>query len=403
MLSAARRIAGLTKFLDRRGHEVTVITSIVSGSSGVPGAAKTLRTRDFMASPLNWRRGNFAAIAGESDKGYDPTPSAAASIVVPDLELVGWVPFALARARAECKRSRFDCVITSSPPQSAHLIGLALRRRGLPWVADFRDGWGFEPTRQPFPTSFQRLADAAIERAVVQRSDVVVGVTEPISEDFRSRFGCVARTITNGFDPEEPVSEESEHSLDPERFSIVYTGSLGFGGNSPAPLLDAVALLAESHPDFAARLEVVIAGPSTQGEQAAISASGQSVRSVGQLPREEVLALQRAADALVLFTGDDRPSVATGKLYEYLASQRPIIVIGDKSAAASIVRENDAGATVSARDIAGIRDLLVRSISGKLTRSPESLRATPRYAYPQIAAAMEEAVELAISLADHRK
>ena len=38
----------------------------------------------------------------------------------------------------------FDCVITTSPPESAHGVGMALARRGVPWVADVRDAWNFE-------------------------------------------------------------------------------------------------------------------------------------------------------------------------------------------------------------------------------------------------------------------
>lgn len=351
-----------------------------------------------MVSPLNWRRRNFAAIAGESAATYDPSPSVAASIVVPDLELVGWTPFAVSRALGLVSREAFDCVITSSPPQSCHLVGLALKRRGLPWVADFRDGWTYEPTRRPFPTSWQRRLDSIIESRVARQADVLVGVTEPISDDLRDRFGGEVMTITNGFDPDEPVASGDAWAppIRKERFSVAYTGSLGFGGNSPEPLFAAIRSLKESHPELAARLEVVFAGPSTREEQSSWRDLDGCVSSVGYLPRDRVLALQRAADALVLFTGDDRPSVATGKLYEYLASGRPIIVVGDRSAAASIVRDEGAGVTVGASDIPALAEVLAGAVTGNLGRSQ-----TPDewYSYPRVAGRMEQAVEKAISVA----
>src|SRR5947209_6890069 len=141
-LSAARRVAGLAKYLDRLGHRVTVLTSLASGRGPVPGA-RAIRTRDAMVSALNWRRESFAALAGGSgDGGYEGRPSRLASLFVPDLAVAGWLPFALPRARDLAAGA--DAVITTSPPHSGHLVGLALRGRGLPWVADFRDGWTFE-------------------------------------------------------------------------------------------------------------------------------------------------------------------------------------------------------------------------------------------------------------------
>ena len=157
-MSAARRAAGLTKYLARAGHSVTVLTSVMSGSGPISGAARTVRTRDLLVSPLNWRRSGLAALQGDASATVAAAPSALAAWAVPDLQLAGWVPFALARAIGLARRERFDCVITTSPPASAHLIGLALRPHGLAWIADFRDGWTFETQRSGLGASLARRA-----------------------------------------------------------------------------------------------------------------------------------------------------------------------------------------------------------------------------------------------------
>src|ERR1700716_4477441 len=73
-LSAARRVAGLAKYLDRLGHRVTVLTSLSSGRGPVPGA-RGVRTRDAMVSALNWRRESFRALAGGGrGGGYEGAP-----------------------------------------------------------------------------------------------------------------------------------------------------------------------------------------------------------------------------------------------------------------------------------------------------------------------------------------
>jgi glycosyltransferase involved in cell wall biosynthesis len=398
-LSAAHRIAGLTRYLARLGHEVTVITSVVSGSGPVPDAARTVRTRDLMVSPLNWRRENFEALQSAGDAGYDPAPSALASVVVPDLELIGWLPFATARALRMARRGHFDCVITSSPPHSGHLVGLALQTRGVPWLADFRDGWTFEPTRPRYPLGAQRRCDAALERIVATRADAIVAVTPPITEDLRLRFGSEGVTVTNGFDPEEAVAPSTwTPPLAADRHSLVYTGSLSYAGNSPEPLLRGLDLLAAERPELAARLEVVFAGPTTTSEREEFALREPLVRTVGRLPRDRTLALQRAADGLILIAGDHRPSVATGKLYEYLAADRPILVLGSTSVAARIVEATGSGDAVPLDDPAVIAGALERLLErGAPACGGDRAVVLENYGYPALARRMAAQIEVAIA------
>src|SRR3979409_1163366 len=78
-LSAARRVAGLAKYLDRRGHRVTVLTSLSSGRGPVPGA-RVVRTRAAMVRAVNGRRASFQALAGGGGDGYEAAPSRLASV-----------------------------------------------------------------------------------------------------------------------------------------------------------------------------------------------------------------------------------------------------------------------------------------------------------------------------------
>ena len=172
-LIAARRSAAFAKYLGRRGHRVTVLTSVASGSGPIEGAERVVRTRDLIATPLNWRRGHFETLSGAENTGYG-APSRLESVFVPDVASATWLPFALPRALALARREQFDCVITSSPPQSTHLVGLALARRGLPWIAELRDGWTFEPPRARWPLGIQARMDAALEAHARDAESLVV-------------------------------------------------------------------------------------------------------------------------------------------------------------------------------------------------------------------------------------
>jgi glycosyltransferase involved in cell wall biosynthesis len=392
-LIAARRIGGLTKYLGRLGFWVTVLTSAMSGDGQVEGAVRVARTGDLLTSRLNWRRGSLDALRGDAVAAYSPR-SRLEDLVVPDLGAVTWLPYALPAA-LRLDPVSFDCVLTSSPPQSAHLIGRALKRRGLPWIAELRDGWTFEPPRPPLPR-LQRAVDARLERATLTRADLVIAVTEPIADDVGRRLGIRAETVTNAFDPEEQADPAAARDLvHPDRFTLVHTGRTAVSGSTPRPLLDALELLGPG------LLDVVLAGPLSEDERGLVESAQERglVRWVGALDRGRTLALQRAADALLVVTeGATRRSVATGKLFEYLGARRPILVLGEETEAARIVVEAGAGRVTSATDPSAIAESL-RSLVDDPPPAPEPA-AVERYGFPAIADRVAELVEEVVSTSE---
>jgi glycosyltransferase involved in cell wall biosynthesis len=404
-MSAARRAAGLTRYLTELGHRVTVLTSVMGGSGPVAHATRTVRTRDLMVSPLNWRRGNLAALQGSAGAGPVAAPSAIAAWTVPDLQLVGWSPFALPRALGLARHRAIDCVITTSPPASAHLVGLALQARGIPWVADFRDGWTFESQRPAWGTPALGALDRALERLVATRADAVSAVTPPIADDLARRFGRPVQTVTNGFDPGDDDAApppEGAAERDPARRTLVHTGTLSYGGRPLAPLIAGVRALREAEPSAAERLSVVLIGPATEAEHAEVRDAGvqDTIRFAGSVDHAAAVAAQRDADGLLVITGPGQSGVATGKLFEYLSTGRPILVIGDDTAAATIVRDAGAGRAVDRDDPQALAAMLK-----ELALTPDALphpsdEAVAAFSYPALAGQMAELVEQAIA---HRR
>src|SRR5919202_1240780 len=141
--------------------------------------------------------------------------------------------------------------------------------------------------------------------------------------------------------------------MQPRLIRFVHTGRMWSPGSTPRPLVEAVRRLRREQPRVAAALEVVFAGPLQTAESELLAAPDLAgfVRSVGMLERPQALGLQRAADWLLVVTeGAARRSVATGKLFEYLAARRPILVLGAETEAARIVAEARAGFATSAED-----------------------------------------------------
>lgn len=391
----------MVKYLRRLGHEVTVITAAPPGHQ--PGASDGVeRTASLNASPALRRlllrpdRSSRAPAASALENRV--APAALWRGLVPDPWVLTWNPYASQAVRRELARHRPECVITSSPAESTHLLAARLGDRRPAWVADFRDGWGFEPLREPFPFRAQRALDRRLERRTMAAADVLVGATRPIAADFRSRFGRDGVHIPNGFDREAEIAPSPPAEFDAGKFTLVHTGPLlGPRGRDPRPLLAALRSVAEQQPELGERVELLVVGRSEYDERRLVEGAGVAgvVRHLGHLPRREALALQRAADSLVLLTSP-ATCEATGKLYEYLAADRPIIALAAGNEAARIVTETATGVVVAPDDQAAIAAALRTALSGDLRKrfSPRGLEA---YRYPAPAEQMAGAIERAIA------
>lgn len=387
----------LVRYLRLAGHDVTVVATDAYGRLSEAEETGVVRVRDVRSlKPLRrmFRRGDAPET---SQAGTEAPPGKLlTNVFVPDAHVVGWLPAALGRVRGILARSSFDVIITSGPPESTHLIGLLLGDRRPAWIADFRDGWCFEPLRDPFPTRPQRTLDAWLERRVAQTAERVIAATSPISEDLARRLGARAVCVPNAWDPELTIAvDEHRPSADPS-VRLVYTGTFsGVRGSDPEPFLRALAAVRAEHSTRPIRL--VVAGPLSNADKDLIetTGAGDAIQYLGVLGRMEALALQRSADALLLFTSRNR-SEATGKLFEYIGAGRPVLALAADNEAARIVQETNIGITVPPDDVEEIAAGLRRFASGQMAAeyAPHGIE---RFTYPAPADAIAGLVEEALA------
>lgn len=395
--TGAHRPAAMAKWLRRLGHRVTVLTTSAYGTGDAAVEQDVIRSADLQRMRARLHGRDHIDALFDSDT-YTGRPHILSRVIVPEALAVAWAPFALREAVRANSRERFDCVITSSPPESVHMIGKALRRRGVPWIADLRDGWIFEPIRPPFPTAAQRRLDERLERRWLGSADAVVCVSRPAADDLRNRLRLEPELIPNGWDPDLGVESTdrsaADRLLDQERISLVYTGRFGSYGRDPTALVEALRALGREHPDEAARLELVVAGPLTEDEVALMRRDVAPARIVvaGTLDRSQALGLQREADALLLLASSRRTQLLNFKLFEYLAAGPPILALAAGTEAGRVATEAG-GEAVRADDVSAIVSALRRVVAGELEPTDPALR--ERYSYPSVAERMAEVAEQA--------
>jgi glycosyltransferase involved in cell wall biosynthesis len=391
--TGGQRPASMARHLTALGHEVVVLTTSAYGPAP-SGPVRVVQTNDAQRWRARLAGAGTVASLYDAD-GYSGRPHWLSRVVVPEPLALAWAPFARRAALRLVREERFDAVITSSPPESAHLVGRALqRRRGVPWIAELRDAWTFESLRPPFPTRAQRALDARLERRWLGSADAVVCLSDAAAADLRRRGIADPVVITNGWDPEQvKTAPDSGVALDPDRVSLVYTGRFGRGRDEGA-LVDAVALLAREDPTAAARLELVVAGPITEEERDVLGrdVSPARVLVAGSLPRERAVALQREADALLLIAHPESSWRLNYKLFEYLAAGRPILALAEGTESGSVAGGLGA-VVVGAGDARAIEAALRRLVSEGVPAP--SAEAAAQYAYPAPAEQMVATIEAA--------
>jgi Glycosyltransferase Family 4 len=296
-------------------------------------------------------------------------------LLVPD-ENVSWnltaIPAAVRIARAE----DVDVVLTTSPPNSVHLVGAAVKRAtGARWVADLRDSILAHPHRRAERAAVRakERVSGQVARLVARQADAVVAASDAIAEEARELDPAgVVVPILNGADFDDFAGLEYRRG---DRFRITHTGSF-FGKRDPRPFLQALA--DSGLDDVVARF--VGDFRSADRDWAAHLDLGERLELHPYVPRRRSLAMQRDSEALLLLipeAGGRGRGVLSGKVFEYIAAERPILAaVPPEGAAAALIEETGAGVVAAPDDVgglvAGLRELHDAWAAGTLDGAPLS-------------------------------
>ena len=382
--ASAAVVMQFVRYLAEFGYRPLILTTGRYGELTSDGSQRVYRADDVVHAlfRFQWQRRvdqvpqenrfRVATVSGQSWLGRLRD-----RVMIPDTKL-GWLPAAARLGNRLVGEYRPALIFSSSPPETAHLVGAEIERRsGLPWVAHLQDGWLFEP---PNPIirgqRLRRLLETRLERSLVERAAALVSATEPLSEDLRLRYPAAASktiTITNGYDRSEFLGLSRQRRPD-GTFLLVYTGSLSTSrqGTSPAALFQAIASLLKENSEMPLRVRFV--GPISLEEQAMAHDLGLSrvVSFLPPVPRREAHQHQLDADALLLITAPGQRSVATLKLFDYIGAGVPILALARDNAAAEIIEQYRLGFTAppdQAPDIALALAKLMEQQKGGATTS----------------------------------
>jgi glycosyltransferase involved in cell wall biosynthesis len=280
-------------------------------------------------------------------------------LLCPEPEIL-WIPFALRKARKIVRRFGIDAVLVTAPPFSAFLVGVALKREfpHLRLISDFRDEWlGFYLSESDFQSGeYTRLRATEIERETVECSDLVVAVTHSSLTRIKARYPHEAddkfKCIHNGFDPAQ-FQAFNPRSHKTGKIVVTHVGT-ATKASSPRFYVGALEALSAA---IRSKVETRFIGRITDAERAVLETENAEIRLLGFMPQNQAIRYMEETDFL-LMTMTDGVSLP-GKLFEYLATGKPIIAISpDGGEVQRILAETQAGWCVDPNNLGNITALL---------------------------------------------
>ncbi len=370
--SGVQRWLHFSKYLAENGAELVVYCpsdasyAVLDESllTQVPKNIKLLQQPIFEPNHL---LSFFGGNKKQSSAGFlNPNPSffekrlqfIRANYFIPDARKY-WVKPSVSYLQKYLELQSVDVVITTGPPHSLHLIGLALKKSlNCKWIADFRDPWMEIDYFHQLPlTAGSVEKHRKMEREVAETADGIIVIGKSMQAYFQ-QFNPNTEVITNGYDQ---VTSVATVALD-KKFSITHVGMMN-ADRDPVVLWKVLSMLKEEIPGFEADLLIKLIGKVAQEVRKNIYTYNlsESLIFIDYLRHQEVLRHQSSAEVLLLAVNKvpSAKGIITGKIFEYLQAGRPILVIAPTDGdLAEIIEQTHAGVTVDFEDAVTLKKVI---------------------------------------------
>lgn len=362
---ASIRPIKLAKYFSQSGHDVTVLTSLQKDNwckqELTPEQSKDITE---IYAPAHWgmryltrlydrlrERGmKKASKAAETQQVPLNTPKAQPSFIAQLKSVVrqnlSWLfyyasdrleNYFLAKgliksAKANTLRG-FDVVIATYPGAGVHKAGewFKKRRRTRLFIADYRDP-AYNPGGRT--SRIELRHDKKVQDEAIRNADGVVcvsnGMAQSLIDQYTRSVLPEVFVVNNGFDREDNLRSESV-DIDGSKFNFAYTGALYQGRRTVEMLATVLRNLIDKNHISADDFAFNYAGPDFDELLSQLRPFGLESTAVdfGYISREQSLGMQQQSDAVLLlnWNNDNYTGVIPGKLYEYMASGKPIIAL----------------------------------------------------------------------------
>lgn len=241
--------------------------------------------------------------------------------------------FLYSAAAGYLKNNRVDLILVTGNPWQNFRHGHRLSKKfGIPWMADYRDGWYLNHITQNYTgilAKFVRQFEWRRERKFLSNVSAITTPIPVIADFYRFLLRKPAYTVFNGY-RDLPQNMPDVHG--PCKILMVHNGTLT-SGQQIEFLLDALLLLHRSGAIKPGDIELRMVGLHYYPAQVQRVSNHHKellpyLVFTDRLPREESMAQIQSADFLVALS-DPFFENLYAKVIEYIPVKKPILVIPD--------------------------------------------------------------------------
>lgn len=227
--------------------------------------------------------------------------------------------------------NQIDTIVSTGPPHSLHLIGLHLKQQNpdLNWLADFRDPWTQISYHSELKlTNSSQKKHKELESKVLKTADTVIATSFSDAKSYTALGAKKVEVITNGY---EESTFKNLVKKQNSKFTITYSGGLEIARN-PLVLWKVLNELIKNNSDFSTDLELNFYGEISKDVQNSLNENQLKTycKFKGYVSHIESIEGIFNSNALLLTNFPDEKSkgIIPGKLFEYMATENPILAVG---------------------------------------------------------------------------
>lgn len=297
------------------------------------------------------------------------------NLIIPDLKLF-WVLDSKKEILQIVKTEKPDVIVTTGPPHSIHFAGSHINRvLNIPWLADFRDPWSDWDIYHHFNiSSMSRHIHEKLEKRVLNNASVVTTVSKYWVNKLGYKTSTPVMEITNGYDAEDFKNYQNTPS---EKFRISYFGVLDEFRFVP-DFWSALNELSTEHPALWSEIEIYMRGIIDFKLKDLIEQYPplrDKVYIGDYMPHKKIVSEYNNSWILllILYDAPNTAGTLTGKLFEYLASEKFILGLGNPTGeAGDIIRDTHSGIMLGFEDKTGIKQAIIEQYDKYVAREKSS-------------------------------
>ena len=332
---ASKRLQGISKYLPKFGFETYTIVPKTQHETVKLENTHVIETEyedmieKFLPSKQNQSTQTTNTQPAKSNTLLSKAISLAGEVFAYPDGMKYWYEPAFEKSCEIIEKENISAIISSSFPITSHIIAHDLKEKyNIPWIADLRDLWNLNPYIHH--TFIRNYFEKRLELKTFENADILTTTTSLACKTLQKLHPSKKIIpVVSGYDADDFKNINQTHFSD--KLTLMYAGSLYNGKRDPSILFESINQLIANKKIDPEKIIIDFYGDKNNLKELSEKYNVEkNIRIHGKITHEEVLKNQMNSDVLLLISwmNESEKMFIPGKVYEYMASKKPVLSIG---------------------------------------------------------------------------